>query len=221
MRQAACATAVFLFAVLLALGSALPSSTTDEVVPETEDAQWHGMSHFHINFDHIYDVMARHTGECRTKWPCYFRSKVEWSEPALRDYMLAGPIRKEITEIPGLTAFVCPVAGNPKSVSKWIKFDTPQALQQFQALQTAGFNSDSAKENLESDKCSETPSMKDSVGCWLTEWVQGKGKFTVTHNPNEADVQSNGVTYKKHADNPQCVHCTPDIVCFKPSWGLQ
>jgi len=136
-------------------------------------------------------------------------------------YMLAGPIRKGITSIPGLNVFVCPVAGNPKSVSKWMKFDTPAALRQFKALQTAAFNSPSARGNLQSGMCRGNPRMKHHVGCWLTEWVQGGGKFTVSSNPEEADTQSNGFTYNKHARNPQCVHCTPDKNCFKPSWHLQ
>jgi len=191
---------------------------TSNIVPEMDQTaagmNWSGMAGIH-------DIIAKHTGECVTKFPCYMRSKVAWQKNYMKNYMLAGPIRAAITAIPGLTAYVCPVG--TKSVSKWLKFNTKKSYDAFRALQQSAFNPHTRLQNFQPlPKCVKPFRANNwGIGCWMSAWVNARASFTVTKNPNVADVQSNVHSFNAHARNPRCIHCTPGTKCFKSSWQLK
>jgi len=221
----------FLFAVMTCcvLGaSALPS--TEEIVseaPMTEMAQSNEeFSPFHWLGAGIYDKIAKGRGECVTTFPCYMRSKVEWQKDYLKNYMLAGPMRKAIMAIPGLHAYVCP--HGHKGVTKWLKFDTKASLTAFKNLQATAFNPHTRLHNFRPKaKCLMSAGqhwkghIASDIDCWMSAWEYAGAEFTVTDNPHVADVQSNSWSYHKRKNNPTCVRCTKDTKCFRPSWHLK
>jgi len=225
---------IFVIATLAICASALPSEpSTSDVVPETEETQmfpinigaisnWLPSFKLYKSQHEIHDEAARGAGECVTKFPCYYRSKVAWTQPFLKDYMLGGPIKMGITAIEGLTAYVCPVMVGGQSVTKWLKFDNQKALNDFKALQHSAFNPQTRLgKNGPLDEC--RPGMPDwgAEKCWMSAWVLAAGRFEVTHNPYVADVPSSKYSFDEKKNSHNCILCKPGNDCYKPSWNLQ
>jgi hypothetical protein len=219
----------FVIASLAICASALPSEpSTNDVVPETEETQmfprgeWLKSFKIYKSKHQIHDEAARASGECVSKFPCYYRSKVAWTQPFLKNYMLGGPIKMGITAIKGLTAYVCPVRRGGQAVTKWIKFDDKEALDEFKKLQGNAFNPETRLgPRGPLAKCRPGKPDWRKLKCWMSAWVLAGGRFEVTHNPHVADVPSSKYSFDQKKHSHHCMHCHPGTNCYKPSWHLR
>jgi len=228
----------FVIATLAICASALPSDpSTSDVVPETEETQYprlpaNFLNHLAAYKNNVYyktpeqiaeekTALAKETGECVTKFPCYYRSKVTWEGGFLKDYMLGGPIKNAITAIEGLTAYVCRVHDHSHMVGKWLKFDNEDALKEFTDLQKSAFDPETRLgPNGPLSKCTPGSDAWSTEECWMSAWVIGDAKFIVTDNPHVADVQTSKHSFDLHKNDDACIHCHKDRDCYESSWNL-